>query len=202
MSDLCRVCGERPTTGTMRWGLDGFKIAVCDLCKAILERKNHYMPCVIGERLDSMSPDDQARVYRETYWADNITNAEWPVVLRHDGVKAYVRSRLKKKAVGWLVALSRIVRLNPKFGAQVLREADALYRKQVQEEPPIPWARLADLIEMGWSQDGLEGWLQPLGNLRGYVPAQLEELTEMLVTHAEGWELRTAGNGDGEEAEQ
>ncbi len=82
------------------------------------QRKNLYLPCIISERLEDMSDEEHARALREAYWAELITNAEWPVVLSHDGVKAYVKSRLKKKAVGWLVALSRIVWLNPKLGAQ------------------------------------------------------------------------------------
>jgi hypothetical protein len=184
MSDeMCIYCDERPATHTTRryWRRSAYPIAVCELCKAALERKHSYMPCVIGERYEAMTLAEQAQVLRETYWADNITKAEWPVVLRHDGVKAYVRSKLKKKAVGWVVALSRMVWLNPEFGAQVLRDADALYRKQIEEDPPIPWVLLADLIEAGWFNRGLEGWLQPLRNLREYSPDQLASLAEYMA---------------------
>jgi hypothetical protein len=146
------------------------------------------MPCVIGDRFDSLAADEQARILRETRWADNFTNAEWPVVLRHDGVKPYIRSKLKKKAVGWVMALSRMVLLNRSFAAQVLREADALYRQQIEDEPPVPWALLADLIEQGWQKDGLAEWLRPLGNLRGYNPGDLEAASKALVAaERTGW---------------
>jgi hypothetical protein len=167
MTETCAWCGELATTkAKYSYG----KLPACDLCKAMVERKNLYMPCVINDKFESMTPAEQAKVYRATYWADLITNAEWPVVLGHEGVKRYVKSKLKKKAVGWVMALSRMLTLNPEFGAQVLREADALYREQIEQEPPIPWATLADLIEQGWVESSLGHWLQPLRNLRLYHP--------------------------------
>jgi len=107
------------------------------------------MPCVINADFDGMTPEQQARVLRETKWADNIANAEWPVVLREDGASKHAKARLKKKAVGWLMALSRIIVLNPALAVQVLREADAQYREQLREPPLLSWAVLADLIEFG-----------------------------------------------------
>ena len=186
--EVCAYCGES-ATGTVRIGRYGTSVPACALDKAAAERKNLYMPCVISADVDAMTPEEHARVLRETYWADNITNAEWPAVLRHDGVKAYAKSRLKKKAVGWVMALSRIVRLHPALGAQVLREADALYRRQIREEPPIPWATLADLIERGWGADGIDGWLQPLGNLASYGPESLHAMVEHFAESesAETW---------------
>jgi hypothetical protein len=79
------------------------------------------------------------------------------------------------------MALSRILALNPKPAAQVLRQADVLYRKQIEEDPPIPWALLADLIEQGWSDSGLEQWLQPLRKLSEYSPRGHMRLIEYLV---------------------
>jgi hypothetical protein len=183
----CVWCDE-PATGRVRIGRRQCGVGAYALHKAQAERKNLYMPCVIGAEYEDMTPAEQARVWKDTYWADNITNAEWPAVLRHEGVKAYVRSKLKRKAVGWVMALSRILWLNPTLGAQVLREADALYREQVREEPPIPWATLADLAERGWVQSGLEGWLHPLGNLRSYTPGALDAVAGKLAEDAEGWE--------------
>src|SRR4051794_14568861 len=96
----CAFCAE-PATTTASYGADGMKLPVCELHAAARTRKNAYMPCVISADFDAMTPKEQAQILRETRWADNITGAEWPVVLRHDGVKAYVRSKLKRKAVGW-----------------------------------------------------------------------------------------------------
>lgn len=194
----CVYCDARATTTTRRRGV---KLPACALHKAQAERKNLYLPCVISADLDAMTPEEQARVWRETYWADNIANAEWPAVLRHDGAKAYVKSKLKRKAVGWVMALSRIVWLNPALGADILRAADHLYREQIREDPPIPWRTLADLVEQGWMQSGLEGWLQPLGNLHRYTPGDLAAVAEQLADCAEGWErLQTSGNDKSEPA--
>lgn len=175
----CVWC-EQPAT-TLAPYRRKLKVPACELHAAIAKRKNHYMPCVISADFDTMTPAEQAAAFRATWWADLITGAEWPVVLGKNGVKAYVRSRLKKKAVGWIMALSRIVLLNPEFGAQVLREADALYRDQIRGTPPVPWSLLADLLEQGWEQDGLGAWLQPLRNLSSYSPGGLSDIAARLA---------------------
>lgn len=94
-------------------------------------RKNLYLPCAINERLEDMTSEEIAAVYRAAYWADNIANAEWPVVLRHTDAKRYNRSRLKKKAAGWLVALARIADLCPELADEIAAEAERLYSEQV-----------------------------------------------------------------------
>jgi hypothetical protein len=104
-------------------------------------RKNTYMPCAIAADVDDMPAEEQAAVYRRTYWADNITNAEWPVVLGHDGITAYVKSKLKKKAAGWLVALGRIAYLHPTLAREICTQARAMYADQIREE--YPWADIA-----------------------------------------------------------
>jgi hypothetical protein len=143
-AETCAWCGE---PATARAPYKDVRLPACELCAAMRSRKNAWMPCVINDAFDSMTPQQQARVYRATKWADNITNAEWPVVLGHEGVKAVYRSRLKTKAVGWLMAFSRIVALNPEFAVTVLRRADELYREQISEEPVVRWAVLADRLE-------------------------------------------------------
>lgn len=60
-------------------------------------RKNLFMPCIINDRFDDLTPEEQAAIYKATYWADNITNREWPVVLNHDDANKVHRSRLKKR---------------------------------------------------------------------------------------------------------
>jgi hypothetical protein len=97
-------------------------------------RKNLYVPCIIGARFDSMTEAEKASAYKAAYWADNITNAEWPLVLRHDGVKAYVRSRFKKKAAGWLMALARVALINPDLFAEIATKADEMYREQIEDD--------------------------------------------------------------------
>ena len=69
--------------------------------------------------------------------ADLVTQTEWPVVLGHEGTKRYTRSRLVKKAAGWLVALGRIARLNPELFGAIVDRAMAMYREQVEEEHPL-----------------------------------------------------------------
>ena len=57
-----------------------------------IRRKNLYMPCALGPRFDEADAATRAQLLRETYWADNITNAEWPVVLGDPGSTAVNRS--------------------------------------------------------------------------------------------------------------
>jgi hypothetical protein len=106
-----------------------------------VRRKNVYLPCVIGERLDQMTPAEQVAVLKATYWADLITAAEWPVVLRHESATAPNRSRLKRKAAGWLMALGRIAALNPDLLDEIARQARAMYPEQIGDAYPV--ARLA-----------------------------------------------------------
>jgi hypothetical protein len=100
-------------------------------------RKNLYMPCIIGPRLDDMTDEEVAELYKATYWADNITNGEWPAVLQHDDCSPSARSRLKKKAAGWLMALQRIARIHPGLFEEIAAKADEMYREQVEDEPPV-----------------------------------------------------------------
>ncbi|MGI8796908.1 MAG: hypothetical protein ACR2IR_10075 [Acidimicrobiia bacterium] len=100
-------------------------------------RKNFYMPCIIGPRVKDMSDDERVAVMKATYWADNITNAEWPAVLRHDDCSPSAKSRLKKKAAGWLMALQRIAKINPELFEEIAAKADAMYREQIEEEPVV-----------------------------------------------------------------
>jgi len=197
----CAYCGA-PATATIRHGTPGltsYKLGACDLHKAVHERKSKYMPCVINAEWESMSPEEQAKALRETYWSDNITNTEWPVLLKEPGTKAPTKSKLKKKAVGWLMAFGRIVAVNDALAVAILHQADKLYREQLRAEPPIPYGILAELIEMGWMADSLNEWLRPLCNLRSYNPRQLALLIDQIASSDdedwEQWQLR----GDGKE---
>jgi len=96
-------------------------------------RKNFYLPCIISARVDGMSDEERVAVLKAAYWADNITNTEWPLVLRHEGVKAYVRSRFKKKAAGWLMALARVATINPELFAEIAAKAEEMYREQIED---------------------------------------------------------------------
>lgn len=100
-------------------------------------RKNLYLPCVIGERFDELTAEEKAAAYRATGWADNITAAEWPVVLGEDAATKTNRSRLKKKMVGWFMAQGRIAALNPELYHQAYEEARKLYLEQIGEPSPI-----------------------------------------------------------------
>lgn len=103
-------------------------------------RKNLYLPCMISARTDEMSDEERVAVMKAAYWADNITNAEWPLVLRHDGVKAYVKSKFKKKAAGWLMALARVAAINPKLFAEIAAKAEEMYREQIEQSSFALWA--------------------------------------------------------------
>jgi hypothetical protein len=107
-----------------------------------VRRKNLYLPCAV--KTDGLSDEEAVAVLKAAYWADNITNAEWPVVLgRDDGSPAAksARSRLKKKGAGWLVALGRIDRLNPDLYDEMVKQAEEMYRDQVGAEHPFQWGR-------------------------------------------------------------
>lgn len=108
-----------------------------------VRRKNWYMPCVVNARFGEMSPDEQARILKATYWADNITNAEWPAVLGEDGFSPSAKSKLKRKASGWLVALARIHYLNPELFEEVVAKAAATYEEQIEDSS---W--VLNLLEM------------------------------------------------------
>jgi hypothetical protein len=109
-------------------------------------RKNFYLPCIISARVDRMSDEEWVAVHKAAYWADNITNTEWPLVLRHDGVKAYVRSRFKKKAAGWLMALARVAAINPELFAEIVAKAEEMYREQI-EDPSFALQTLRNVAE-------------------------------------------------------
>jgi hypothetical protein len=100
-------------------------------------RKNLYTPCVIGERFDAMTDEEKVAAYKATWWADNITAAEWPVVLGKPEASKTNRSRLKKKMVGWFMAMGRIGALNPELFHQAFEEARRLYLEQIGEPNPI-----------------------------------------------------------------
>ena len=102
-----------------------------------VRRKNLYMPCIVGPRFEDANEDEQADILKATYWADSITNAEWPAVLDRDDCSPSAKSRLKKKAAGWLMALQRIGKINPELFEEVAAKADEMYREQIEEEPPV-----------------------------------------------------------------
>jgi hypothetical protein len=99
----CAWCGQ-PATTTAHHGFDYARrrLHACELHASWAKRKNRYMPCIISERFGGLPPEEQAAVVKAAYWSDNITNAEWPVVLKHEDATASNKSRLKKKAAGWL----------------------------------------------------------------------------------------------------
>jgi hypothetical protein len=106
-------------------------------------RKNLWHPCALGPEFEKADAAEQLRLFKATYWADNITNAEWPVLLRQPDAKnvAVNRSRLKKKASGWLMALARISVLNPDLFAAICEQARTMYADQVKDD--YPWHHMA-----------------------------------------------------------
>jgi hypothetical protein len=116
-------------------------------------RKNLYLPCAISADLDSVSEEEQARIYRETRWADNITNAEWPLLLGKK-VKPYVRSKLKRKAAAWLMPLTRIMFLSPELAVEIVDRTAEMSHEQTPDrgggEPLIHWDVLAAKLREIW----------------------------------------------------
>jgi hypothetical protein len=104
-----------------------------------VRRKNWYMPCVLGPEFDQAGEDEQARILKATYWADFITAAEWEALLGEEGCSPSARSRLKKKAAGWVIALGRIAMLNPDLFMAAVEQALRLYGEQTQSEYPSAW---------------------------------------------------------------
>jgi hypothetical protein len=104
-----------------------------------IRRKHWYMPCALGPEFDQASDEDQARLLKATYWADYITAAEWEALLGEEGCSPSARSRLKKKAAGWLVALGRIAALNPDLFLASVEQALRLYAEQTRSEYPGAW---------------------------------------------------------------
>jgi hypothetical protein len=94
------------------------------------------MPCALGPRLETMSEEEQAQVYKATWWADLVTASEWPALLGHEGFSPSARSRLKKKSAGLLIALGRIAVLNPELFAEVVERATTTYEEQTETEYP------------------------------------------------------------------
>lgn len=101
-----------------------------------VRRKNLYMPCIIGPRIEQMTDEQYAAILQATAWADLITNAEWEALLGHDGATAAAKSRLKKKAAHWLIALGRIAYLNPELFKAIAEKAVTTYAEQVEDEYP------------------------------------------------------------------
>ena len=99
-----------------------------------VRRKNLYMPCIIGPKFEQADTAEQARILKATYWADNISTREWEALLGEEGFDRSAKSRLKKKAAGWLVALARIHLLNPELFEQIARQADTAYTEQIEDD--------------------------------------------------------------------
>ena len=120
-----------------------------------IRRKNLYLPCVIGGRINEMTDEEVAAAYKAAYWADNITASEWPVVLREDGASRVAKSRLVKKAAGWLMALGRIALINPELFRAIVEKAMTMYREQIGEEHPLEfWLRQHERLETAKPSNG------------------------------------------------
>jgi len=104
----------------------------------VFRRKHLYMPCILHESFPQLPEEEQAKLLKSTYWADNITEREWDLLLnRSIPYKEVVRSRLKRKAVGWLVALARISYFDPILYGEILSGAEETYREQIGVPIPI-----------------------------------------------------------------
>jgi len=104
----------------------------------VFKRKNLYIPCVIADRMDELSPEKQVEVYRKTWWCDLLTEREWLVILNQSSRhRAVVRSILKRKMTGWLMALGRVATFDPDLYNEAVRSAKELYRELCDSEHPV-----------------------------------------------------------------
>jgi len=103
----------------------------------LVRRKNLYLPCALAQSMDGLSAEEEARIYRQTWWADLIAASEWRALLREPGFSPSAKSRLKKKAAGWLIALGRIEQLDGELYGAVVADAQRLYREQVGQHHPL-----------------------------------------------------------------
>jgi len=102
-------------------------------------RKNFYVPCVIGNRWESLTEEEKVQVWKKTCWADNITGTEWKLLLDPTDLKhrSVVRSRFKKKMVGWFMALGRIATFDRELYNESTIEAEKLYKELIEEPHPL-----------------------------------------------------------------
>lgn len=103
----------------------------------LVRRKNLYMPCIIGPQFEEATSEEQATILKETWWADLIASSEWRALLEEAGCSPSAKSRLKKKAAGWLMALARIAVLQPALYSQIVDLAQRTYREQIGEAHPL-----------------------------------------------------------------
>lgn len=136
-----------------------------------VRRKNLYMPCVIGPKFETADEDEQARILKATYWADNVSNSEWPALLAQKDCSPSARSRLKKKSAGWLMALARMYLLNPELFAEVAEKAALMY------------------------EDQIEDWSMLLRTIRNLADQQVEAEKQGVALHSAVW----LGNGNDED---
>lgn len=94
-------------------------------------RKNLYIPCVIAQKFDDLPPEKKVEVFKKTWWCDLLTKTEWATILDYKKVdyEHVVKSRLKKKVAGWLIALARL----SLFDSKLFEEAVELAKKTYEE---------------------------------------------------------------------
>jgi hypothetical protein len=102
-------------------------------------RKNLYIPCVIASRMDELRAEKQAEIYKKTWWADFLTEREWRTILRQNPPRhtSVVKSMLKKKAAGWLVALGRLATFEPELYNASVTLARDLSQDLIGEPHPL-----------------------------------------------------------------
>ena len=102
-------------------------------------RKNLYIPCVIADRIDDLSPEEQVKVYKKTWWCDLLTESEWRTILDSNppSYKQVVRSKLKKKVVAWIIALGRVATFDTDLYNEATKQARELYKELCDVEHPL-----------------------------------------------------------------
>jgi hypothetical protein len=105
------------------------------MTRYIGNRKHTWLPCVINAETDDDTPVEEIeRIFKATYWSDYITDAEWRALLGREGVSKSARSKLKRKAIGWFMAIGRIAMLDPDLYTAIVDSA--LYAEQIRAPHP------------------------------------------------------------------
>jgi len=102
-------------------------------------RKNLYIPCVIAQRLDEIPIEKWAEIYKKTWWCDLLTDKEWRTILDRDppNYKEVVRSRIKKKLIGWLLIEARIFTFDPELYKEAWKKAERIYKELCETDYPF-----------------------------------------------------------------
>ena len=91
-------------------------------------RKHEYMPCILVAQQEDFTPEEWVALMKRCYYADYFTVAEWKAIVSEgEQPNRPVKSKLKRKVVGWLMALGRLGAIRRKWLAEAYLKAEKEY---------------------------------------------------------------------------